>query len=194
MSPRSRNARPRTTRAPIRSRATSARSACCARRKRRGASAYAPYSRFAVGAALLTRSGRIVHGCNVENSSFGLSMCAERTALWNAGDRGRARVHRRGRDGRTGDCGIPCGACRQVLHEFAPDLWVYWRDVRGRIIGRKLEELLAEPFRFADAVAHGADACAAGAKRRAVASRRSNGRRGALPRVSPRRRDGAAGS
>jgi cytidine deaminase len=155
--------------------------------------AYAPYSRFAVGAALLTRSGRIVHGCNVENSSFGLSVCAERTALWNAVTEGEREFVAVAVTAGPGASASPCGACRQVLHEFAPDLWVYWRDVRGRIIGRKLEELLAEPFRFADAVAGGADARAARG-RRGAASRRSNGRRGALARASIRRRDGAPGS
>jgi cytidine deaminase len=156
--------------------------------------AYAPYSRFAVGAALLTRSGRIVHGCNIENSSFGLSVCAERTALWNAVTEGEREFVAVAVTAGPNASASPCGACRQVLHEFAPDLWVYWRDVRGRIIGRKLEELLAEPFRFADAVARGADARAARSDRRVAASRRSNGRRGALPRVSPRRRAGAPGS
>ncbi len=68
--------------------------------------AYAPYSKFAVGAALLTGDGRVFTGCNVENISFGLTMCAERVAL-------------------TSDSNepvIPCGGCRQVLAEFAPDL------------------------------------------------------------------------
>ena len=193
MSPRSRNARRerhgrRSGRAPRRPAAPAARggggaaprlrAVLALRRQRRAAHAQRPHR------PRMQRREFVVRSVGVRRTHGAV----ERR------DRGRARVHRRGRDGRTGGCGIPCGACRQVLHEFAPDLWVYWRDVRGRIIGRKLEELLAEPFRFADAVAHGADACAAGAKRRAVASRRSNGRRGAPPRVSPRRRDGAAGS
>jgi cytidine deaminase len=86
-----------------------------ARRARRRA--YAPYSRFAVGAAVLTASGAIVSGCNVENASYGLSNCAERVAI----QRAVAQGHRRLRvvavvGGRTGV--LPCGACRQVMVEF----------------------------------------------------------------------------
>jgi cytidine deaminase len=64
----------------------------------------------------------------------------------------------------------PCGACRQVLHEFAPGLWVYWRDARGRIVGRHLDELLASPFQFVELGARKERArprARAGAKRRA---------------------------
>lgn len=86
-----------------------------ARRARRRA--YAPYSRFAVGAAVLTASGAVVSGCNVENASYGLSNCAERVAI----QRAVAQGHRRLRvvavvGGRTGV--LPCGACRQVMVEF----------------------------------------------------------------------------
>jgi cytidine deaminase len=111
---------------------------------------YSPYSRFAVGAALLTRGGRILHGCNVENASFGLSVCAERTALWKAVSEGEREFVAVAIAAGAGAVPSPCGACRQVLHEFAPDLWVYWRDAGGRIIGRKLEELLASPFVFVE--------------------------------------------
>ena len=109
--------------------------------------AYAPYSRYAVGAALLTRTGRVFTGCNVENASFGLSICAERTAVFKAVSEGEhafvaiAIV--------TPDLGAsPCGACRQVLYEFAPDLWVYWRGARGRLVRHPLRALLAEGFQF----------------------------------------------
>jgi cytidine deaminase len=112
--------------------------------------AYAPYSRFPVGAALLTRGGRVLHGCNVENSSFGLSMCAERTALLKAVSEGERDFVAVAITAGPGAVPTPCGACRQVLHEFAPGLWVYWRDAAGRIVGRKLEELLASPFVFLD--------------------------------------------
>jgi cytidine deaminase len=110
--------------------------------------AYAPYSRFMVGAALLTREGRVIHGCNVENASFGLSICAERNAIWKAigeGERDFVAVAvTAGRDGGAS----PCGACRQVLHEFAPGLVVYWRDPRGRIARAKLARLLQQPFKY----------------------------------------------
>ncbi|TMQ48363.1 MAG: cytidine deaminase [Candidatus Eisenbacteria bacterium] len=110
------------------------------------AQAYAPYSKFKVGAALLTRGGRIVHGCNVENASFGLSICAERNAVWKAVSEGeRDFVAVAVTAGRAGGAS-PCGACRQVLHEFAPGLVVYWRDGEGRIVERTIGDLLREPF------------------------------------------------
>ncbi len=112
--------------------------------------AYAPYSRFPVGAALLTRDGRVYHGCNVENASYGLAICAERNAVWKAVSDGVtefAAIAVTARDGRGAP---PCGSCRQVLHEFAPNAWVYWRDARGRILKRRLHELLPSAFRLED--------------------------------------------
>ena len=111
---------------------------------------YSPYSRFAVGAALLTRGGRVLLGTNVENASFGLSICAERTALFKAVSEGEREFLAVAITAGPGAIPTPCGACRQVLHEFAPGLWVYWRDAAGRIVGRKLDELLASPFLFVD--------------------------------------------
>jgi cytidine deaminase len=110
--------------------------------------AHAPYSRFAVGAALLTAGGRVFYGCNVENASYGLTTCAERTAVFSAvaaGERSFAAIAVTAREGHGAP---PCGACRQVLHEFAPDLWVYWRDDRGRMLKRKLSVLLPKAFVF----------------------------------------------
>jgi len=107
--------------------------------------AHAPYSRFAVGAALLAADGRVFTGCNIENASYGLSVCAERVALFKAvseGVRGFAALAVAGpRPGVT-----PCGACRQVLSEFAPDLRLYWRGAGGRVVGRSLRRLLPEAF------------------------------------------------
>ena len=107
---------------------------------------YAPYSRFPVGAAILLRDGRIVTGCNVENASYGLAVCAERNAVFkavSAGERDFVAIAVTAREGRGAP---PCGSCRQVLHEFAPEILVYWRDARGRIVRRKLGVLLALPF------------------------------------------------
>jgi cytidine deaminase len=132
--------------------------------------AYAPYSRFAVGAALLTRGGRIVRGCNVENASFGLSICAERTALFKAVSEGEREFVAVAVAAEPGAVASPCGACRQVLHEFAPGLTVYWRDARGRIVGRRLDELLAHPFHFAELAAR-ASRPRAGARARRGARR-----------------------
>jgi cytidine deaminase len=114
--------------------------------ERARAQAYAPYSRFSVGAALLTRDGRVIHGCNVENASFGLSICAERNAIWKAVSEGErdfvAIAVTAGRDGGAS----PCGACRQVLYEFAPELVVLWRDSNRRIVRESIVGLLAKPF------------------------------------------------
>lgn len=108
--------------------------------------AYAPYSRFRVGAALLLADGRVVHGCNVENASYGLSICAERNALWKAVSEGARDFVAVAVTAGPGHGAEPCGACRQVLHEFAPGLRVYWRDHRGGIVRRRLTALLASPF------------------------------------------------
>ena len=115
-----------------------------AERARRNA--YAPYSRFPVGAAILLRDGRIVTGCNVENASYGLSVCAERNAVFKAVSAGESDFVAIAVTAREGRGAPPCGSCRQVLHEFAPDILVYWRDARGRTVRRKLGVLLALPF------------------------------------------------
>lgn len=113
----------------------------------RGAS-HSPYSRFPVGAALLTESGRVYHGCNIENASFGLTCCAERTAVFKAVSEGEHAFRAIAVSARSGEGAPPCGACRQVLAEFSPDLWVYWRDQRGRILKKRLHALLPDQFEF----------------------------------------------
>jgi cytidine deaminase len=109
---------------------------------------YAPYSRFTVGAALLTAGGRVVHGCNVENASYGLSVCAERNAVWKAVSEGLHDFVAIAVTARAGHGAPPCGSCRQVLQEFAPEVRVLWRDARGRIVERPLTTLLPDPFEF----------------------------------------------
>jgi cytidine deaminase len=108
--------------------------------------AYAPYSRFAVGAALLTSSGRVFHGCNVENASFGLTTCAERSAVFTAVSEGEREFAAIAVTAREGHGAPPCGSCRQVLQEFSPSMWVYWRDARGRILKQRLKALLPKAF------------------------------------------------
>jgi cytidine deaminase len=108
--------------------------------------AYCPYSNFPVGAALLTRSGRIYKGTNVENASFGLTICAERVAASTAiaaGDRDFAAISVASRTGVS-----PCGACRQFLAEFSPDLPIVMIDSLnpGEIHVATLAQLL--PGRF----------------------------------------------
>jgi cytidine deaminase len=109
--------------------------------------AYAPYSEFPVGAALLTRDGKVIHGCNVENASYGLSVCAERNAIWKAVSEGERDFAAIAITARQGHGAPPCGSCRQVLHEFSPNARVYWRDARGRIVRRRLSALLPLAFR-----------------------------------------------
>ena len=85
------------------------------------AAAYAPYSRFAVGAAVIGGSGRIYSGCNVENASFGLCNCAERTAIFAAVAAGEKSIRAVAVYTPTALPTAPCGACRQVINEFGPD-------------------------------------------------------------------------
>ncbi|MDB4950952.1 MAG: cytidine deaminase [Gemmatimonadetes bacterium] len=93
------------------------------------ARAYAPYSRFPVGAALLAEDGEVVTGCNVENASYGLSNCAERTAIFTAVAGGRTRFSAVAVVGPQDDAPCaPCGACRQVMYEFGPDMVVVLPD------------------------------------------------------------------
>lgn len=104
--------------------------------------AYCPYSRFPVGAALLCEDGSVFTGCNVENAAYGSTICAERTALLKAVSEGR-------RDGfariaiaaRSEDYCWPCGACRQMLFEFAPDLTVLCARRDGAYRAMPLREL-----------------------------------------------------
>ncbi len=107
--------------------------------------AYCPYSNYPVGAALLTESGTIYKGCNVENASYGLTNCAERTAVFKAaseGVRSFIAVVVATRDG-----GTPCGACRQVLNEFGPHMQVITINSKGTITGETtLDVLLPNAF------------------------------------------------
>ncbi|TMG81949.1 MAG: cytidine deaminase, partial [Betaproteobacteria bacterium] len=86
--------------------------------------AYAPYSRFAVGAAVLTDKGEIYSGANIENASFGLSICAERNAIFHAVARGARKIVAVAVYTKTPQATTPCGACRQVLAEFGRDALV----------------------------------------------------------------------
>ena len=113
------------------------------------ARSHSPYSRFAVGAALLGVSGTVYHGCNVENASFGLTCCAERTAVFKAVSEGEREFEAIAVTARAGHGAPPCGACRQVLAEFSPNLWVHWRDMRGRMLKKRLSALLPDQFELA---------------------------------------------
>jgi cytidine deaminase len=94
--------------------------------------AYAPYSRYAVGAALLTESGKIYRGANVENAVYPLGTCAERAAMFSAASAGERKFLAIGVVTENG--GTPCGACRQVMAEFNPDMIVLIADTSGRVV------------------------------------------------------------
>jgi cytidine deaminase len=108
------------------------------------AAAYVPYSGFAVGAALRTAGGQVFTGCNVENASYGLAVCAERVAVFQAVARGQRAIEAVAVVTENGV--TPCGACRQVLTEFNPQMTVIVADMAG---GRRiyaLPELLPNAF------------------------------------------------
>jgi cytidine deaminase len=114
--------------------------------------AYAPYSHFQVGAALLFDDGRAVTGCNVENLSYGLTSCAERNAVFRAiSERGsEAKIVAIAVTNTQGTMCAPCGACRQVLHEFAaPDAVITYRMNSGWAT-RPFRELLPDAFVMPD--------------------------------------------
>lgn len=108
--------------------------------------AYAPFSKFKVGAALLAKSGRVYVGCNVENASYGLTVCAERVAIFKAvseGERGFAAI---AVVTDTDTLTPPCGACRQIIWEFCGDVPVILANLKGKIARESSGKLLPRPF------------------------------------------------
>lgn len=108
--------------------------------------AYVPYSHFPVGAALLTDRGEIVTGCNVENASYPLGMCAERTAIGAAVSQGAGKVVAIAVSAPKAQPCSPCGACRQVLYEFNPDMEVILDAGDAEPLVLPLTELLPHGF------------------------------------------------
>jgi cytidine deaminase len=111
--------------------------------------AHAPYSHFRVGAALLTAKNEIFSGCNVENASYGLTNCAERTAIFAAVAQSGPKLNIRA-VAVVNDQGVPCspcGACRQVIYEFGPDAIIIFQSVKGWKVSH-ITELLPEGFRL----------------------------------------------
>ncbi len=109
---------------------------------------YAPYSGYPVGAALLCCDGRVFAAGNIENASYGLSVCAERVALWKAVSEGARDFVAIFIAGRGEEAPWPCGACRQVLNEFAPDIVIYTQHEGGKIHMRTLTQLLPKAFKL----------------------------------------------
>jgi cytidine deaminase len=108
--------------------------------------AQAPYSGFKVGAALKTRTGEIVTGCNIENASYGLTMCAERVAVFKAVSEGLSDFDSIAVAADSRRLTPPCGPCRQILWEYCGDVTVHMVDLKGRSRTLRLRELLPFPF------------------------------------------------
>ena len=110
--------------------------------------AYAPYSRFQVGAALECDDGSVYTGCNVENAALGSTKCAERSAACRAVAEGHTRFARIAVWAEGNDYCMPCGACRQFLMEFSPDMEVLSAKAGGRYVSYKLDQLLPHAFKY----------------------------------------------
>ena len=108
------------------------------------AQAYAPYSNFRVGAALLTSDGKLYCGCNIENASYGATMCAERTAIFKAVSEGATKIEKIAVVCEAGTPAYPCGMCLQVLSE--------WMDPKGTVLLTDCDEVLS--FRLEDLLPH----------------------------------------
>lgn len=106
------------------------------------------YSGFAVGAAIEDADGKIWGGCNVENSTFGLTVCAERVAIWKALSEGVRRFRCVAVVTDASDPTPPCGACRQILWQFAGDVPIVSATVAGKTKRYRLSEIFPEPFDF----------------------------------------------
>jgi cytidine deaminase len=108
--------------------------------------AWAPFSNFKVGAALEDDCGRIHTGCNVENATFGLTVCAERVAIFKAVSEGARGFRRVAIVADTQDLTPPCGACRQILWEFCGDVELVLANLEGKSETFRLKELFPRPF------------------------------------------------
>jgi cytidine deaminase len=108
--------------------------------------AYAPYSQFKVGAALLGKSGAIYTGCNVENASYGATICAERGAVLKAVSEGETAFLALAVVGDTSTPIVPCGICRQFLGEFNPNLPLILANLQGARVVTTLQDLFPSPF------------------------------------------------
>jgi cytidine deaminase len=108
--------------------------------------AFAPFSQFLVGAAIEDSEGRIHTGCNVENATYGLTLCAERVALFKAISEGSRNFRRVAVAADTNELTPPCGACRQILWEFCGDAELVLVNLHGKTETYRLKELFPKPF------------------------------------------------
>ncbi|MEO8073734.1 MAG: cytidine deaminase [Acidobacteriota bacterium] len=114
--------------------------------KRAREKAVAPYSNFKVGAALQTKSGKIFTGCNIENASYGLTMCAERVAIFKAVSEGEREFSNIAVVADTDELTPPCGPCRQIIWEFCGDIPVTFANLKGKTETLQMKELLPRAF------------------------------------------------
>ncbi|MEN0649854.1 cytidine deaminase [Caldifermentibacillus hisashii] len=113
--------------------------------------AYVPYSKFAVGAALLTENGNVYRGCNIENAAYSMANCAERTAFFKAISEGEKNFKLLAVVADTDRPCSPCGACRQVISEFCPpDMKVVLTNLKGDLLETTVKELLPGAFNAGD--------------------------------------------
>ena len=108
--------------------------------------AYAPFSEFKVGAALETDDGQIIVGSNVESASYGLTVCAERVAVWNAISQGKRKITRIAVVADTEELTPPCGVCRQIIWEFGGDIPVIFANLHGKVETVQMRDLLPRAF------------------------------------------------
>jgi len=114
--------------------------------KRARENAHAPYSNFKVGAALRSTSGKIYGGCNVENATYGLTVCAERVAIFKAISEGERQFDAIAVTTDTDTLTPPCGACRQLIWEFCGDIPVIMSNLKGQTQTLRMSELFPKPF------------------------------------------------
>jgi len=108
--------------------------------------AHAPYSKFRVGAAVCASSGRVYTGCNIENASYGLTLCAERVAIFKAVSEGERRFEAIAVVADTVSLTPPCGACRQIIWEFGGDAEIILANLEGKVEIHRASALLPRPF------------------------------------------------
>ena len=108
--------------------------------------AYAPYSNFRVGAAVRTKGGKIFTGCNIESASYGLTVCAERIAIWKAVSEGEKEFEQIAVVADTRELTPPCGVCRQILWEFCGDMPVTFANLKGDVETVQMKDLLPRAF------------------------------------------------
>ncbi len=116
------------------------------RAKEAAQSAYAPYSQYKVGSAILTSDGTIFTGCNIENVSYGLTICAERVVIYKAVSEGYKDFKTLAIYASDNKLPYPCGACLQVISEFCQELDIYISNSKGEVIKEKKSSLIPHPF------------------------------------------------